>query len=161
MPLSVIFMGTPDYAAHHLEKIIDSPHQIKAVYTQPPRPAGKRGLKYKKSIVQEISEKNNIKVLNPINFKSHTTVEEFKKFQADVAIVVAYGLILPKNILIAPKFGCFNAHASLLPRWRGAAPINRAIMAGDSQTGVMIIKMNEGLDTGPIAMTEQLSLIHI
>ncbi len=154
-------MGTPDFAAASLKKIIEAnieqKHNVVGVYTQPPRKAG-RGKSLKKSAVHILAEKNNIKVFTPKNFRDQKDIDVFASHKADVAIIVAYGLLLPKAILDAPKFGCLNLHGSLLPRWRGAAPIHRAIMAGDKKTGVMVMQMDEGLDTGAVALTKEIPL---
>ncbi len=154
--MRVIFMGTPDFALAPLAEIFGRGHEIVAVYTRAPKPAGRRGLELTPSPVQAAAEKYGLKVLTPKNFREPETITEFQAFEADVAVVVAYGLILPKPVLDAPKFGCLNLHASLLPRWRGAAPIQRAVMAGDRETGVEVMQMEEGLDTGPVAMAEKL-----
>jgi methionyl-tRNA formyltransferase len=156
--MRVIFMGTPDFALAPLAEIFGRGHEIVAVYTRAPKPAGRRGLELTPSPVHAAAEKYGLRVLTPKNFREPETIEEFRAFAADVAVVVAYGLILPKPVLEAPKHGCLNLHASLLPRWRGAAPIQRAIMAGDRETGVEVMKMEEGLDTGPIAMAEKLAI---
>ena len=156
--MRVIFMGTPDFALAPLAEIFGRGHEIVAVYTRAPKPAGRRGLELTLSPVHAAAQKYGLKVLTPKNFREPETVQEFRAFEADVAVVVAYGLILPKDVLEATKQGCLNLHASLLPRWRGAAPIQRAIMAGDRETGVEVMKMEEGLDTGPIAMAEKLKL---
>src|SRR5581483_1834378 len=154
--MRVIFMGTPDFAVLVLRAVARA-HEVAAVYTQPPRPAG-RGMSERKSPVHLAAEALKIPVLHPVNFKSEADIEKFRAHKADVAVVVAYGLLLPKEILSAPKFGCLNLHASLLPRWRGAAPINRAIMAGDEETGVSVMRMDQGLDTGPVALEEQVKI---
>ncbi|MEM9469002.1 MAG: methionyl-tRNA formyltransferase [Pseudomonadota bacterium] len=146
--LRLVFMGTPDFAATALRAILDAGHDVVCVYSQPPRPKG-RGQNVQKSAVQLLAEERNIEVRYPLNFKQAEDVTEFEKLNADLAIVAAYGLILPESILNAPKHGCINIHASLLPRWRGAAPIQRSIMAGDSKTGITIMQMEKGLDTGP------------
>jgi len=146
-PLRIAFMGTPDFSLDALQALIDSHHELICIYTQPPRPSG-RGQKLTASAVHQLAQKNNIEVRHPINFKDEKDVEDFKNLNLDVAIVAAYGLILPLSILEAPRHGCLNIHASLLPRWRGAAPIHRAIVAGDTQTGVTIMQMDKGLDTG-------------
>ena len=151
-------MGTPDFSVGTLKALHGAGHQIVACYSQPPRPAGRRGLDLVPSPVQTAAEELGIPVLTPTSLKTTEEQERFRQHQADVAVVVAYGLLLPKPILDAPKHGCFNGHASLLPRWRGAAPIQRAIMAGDDETGIMVMKMEEGLDTGPIAMTTKLPI---
>tara|TARA_B110000211_G_scaffold122736_1_gene141611 strand:- start:3367 stop:4320 length:954 start_codon:yes stop_codon:yes gene_type:complete len=146
-PLRIIFAGTPDFAARHLQALIQSEHQIVGVYSQPDRPAG-RGKKLKASEVKALALEHNLPVFQPESLKSDDALVELKNLNADIMIVVAYGLILPKAILEAPRLGCLNVHGSILPRWRGAAPIQRAIWAGDEQTGVTIMQMDEGLDTG-------------
>ena len=148
-------MGTPDFSVPVLEAIHSAGHEVVAVYSQPPRPAGRRGLELVKSPVQQKAETLELDVFTPKSLKGLDEQAEFASHTADVAVVVAYGLLLPKPILDAPRLGCFNGHASLLPRWRGAAPIQRAIMAGDKKTGVMIMKMDEGLDTGDIALVAE------
>lgn len=148
--MRIIFMGTPDFATALLKKIVSHGHDIVAVYTQPPRPAG-RGLSEKKSSVQCCAQRLGLVIHTPKNFRSDEEIQTFLSYRADVAIVAAYGLILPPPILAAPRYGCLNLHGSLLPRWRGAAPIQRAIMAGDAESGVMVMKMDAGLDTGPVA----------
>lgn len=155
--MKIIFMGTPEFAVPALNALIGSKHKVLAVYSQPPRPAG-RGHKLQKSPVHEIAEKNNIPVYTPETLKNPETQKQFKDIGADAAVVAAYGLLLPKPILEACRFGCINIHPSLLPRWRGAAPIQRAIMAGDKETGVCIMQMNEGLDTGDVLLTEKYNL---
>lgn len=155
--MRVVFMGTPDFSVPTLTEIVGQGHEVVACYTQPPRKAG-RGMELKPSPVHLIAEKFGIPVFNPLNFKEKQDREIFFEHQADAAVVVAYGLILPLEILQAPTYGCINLHASLLPRWRGAAPINRAIMAGDKETGVMVMQMEEGLDTGPVGLTERISI---
>lgn len=147
--LRIIFAGTPDFAASALSALINSDHEIVAVYTQPDRPAG-RGRKLRASSVKELALENNIPVLQPDNLKQSEDQETIKSFQADVMIVAAYGLILPQAVLDIPRLGCLNIHASLLPRWRGAAPIQRAIATGDKESGITIMQMNAGLDTGDI-----------
>src|ERR1700750_651341 len=159
MPLRLIFMGTPDFAVPTLLELVAHGHQIAAVYTRVAKPAG-RGMKLQPTPVALQAERLGIPVLTPTTLKTPEALEEFGAHQADAAVVVAYGMILPKAILDTPKFGCFNLHASLLPRWRGAAPINRAIMAGDADSGVMVMKMDVGLDTGDVAMAERLPLTH-
>jgi len=154
--MRVIFMGTPDFALAPLAEIFGRGHEIAAVYSRAPKPAGRRGLELTPSPVHAAAERYGLTVLTPKNFRDPETIEQFRAFEADVAVVVAYGLILPKDVLDAPQFGCLNLHASLLPRWRGAAPIQRAIMAGDRETGIEVMQMEEGLDTGPIAMAEKL-----
>ena len=156
--MRVIFMGTPDFALAPLAEIFGRGHEIVAVYSRAPKPAGRRGLELTPSPVHAAAERYGLKVLTPKNFREPEAVAEFRALDADVAVVVAYGLILPKGVLDAPNLGCLNLHASLLPRWRGAAPIQRAIMAGDKETGVMVMQMEEGLDTGPIAMAEKLPI---
>lgn len=154
MALRIIFMGTPEFASVTLDALHLAGHEIVCVYSQPPRPAGRRGLELVKSPVQQKAEALGLNVRTPLNFKASDDVEAFKALNADVAVVVAYGLLLPKAILDGTRLGAYNGHASLLPRWRGAAPIQRAIMAGDKQTGMMIMKMDVGLDTGPIALMQ-------
>lgn len=145
--LRIIFAGTPEFAAEHLKALLGSRHQVIAVYSQPDRPAG-RGKKLTASPVKEVALTHDIPVYQPLNFKSPEAVAELAALNADLMVVVAYGLILPKVVLDAPRLGCINVHASILPRWRGAAPIQRAIEAGDSETGVTIMQMDVGLDTG-------------
>lgn len=157
MALRIIFMGTPDFSVSTLNEIVAAGHEVVAVYTQPPRPAG-RGQAERKSPVHIAADGYGIPVLTPKNFKDEADRKTFAAHNADVGIVVAYGLLLPKFILDAPKYGCLNLHGSLLPRWRGAAPIQRAIMAGDAQTGVMVMQMDEGLDTGPVAMSAEIPI---
>jgi len=147
--LRIIFAGTPDFAASALSVLIKSEHDIVAVYTQPDRPAG-RGRKLRASPVKELAVENNIPVLQPENLKDTEAQNTLRNFNADVMVVAAYGLILPQVVLDMPRFGCLNIHASLLPRWRGAAPIQRAIAAGDKESGITIMQMNAGLDTGDI-----------
>ncbi len=147
--MRLTFMGTPDFAATALAALLDASHEVACVYSQPPRPAG-RGMKEKPSPVHELALSKGIEVRTPVSLKSPEEQQRFATLKADAAVVVAYGLLLPKPILTASRFGCFNIHASLLPRWRGAAPIQRAIMAGDTETGVTIMRMDEGLDTGPM-----------
>jgi len=156
-PLRVIFMGTPDFSVPALSEIVAAGHDVLAVYTQPPRPAG-RGMAARKSPVQHFAEEAGIPVMAPRSLKSANVQNQFYAHGADVAVVAAYGLILPKAILEAPRSGCLNIHASLLPRWRGAAPIQRAVMAGDPETGVCIMQMDEGLDTGPVCMGERIGI---
>lgn len=147
--LRLAFMGTPAFSAHILKALIGSPHEVVCVYSQPPRRAG-RGKKLLPSAVHQLAEAEGISVRTPTSLKSPEVQAEFAELQLDAAIVVAYGLILPQAILDTPKYGCLNLHASLLPRWRGAAPIQRAIMAGDSETGIAVMQMEAGLDTGPV-----------
>jgi methionyl-tRNA formyltransferase len=158
MPLRVIFMGTPEFAAATLRAVAEAGHAIAAVYTQPPRPAGRRGLELTKSPVHLLAERLGIEARTPASLRNEAEQTAFRNLEADVAVVVAYGLLLPTPILEGTRFGAFNGHASLLPRWRGAAPIQRAIMAGDEETGMMVMKMDEGLDTGPVALTERLAI---
>lgn len=157
MALRVVFMGTPDFAVPTLSEIVGAGHDVLGVYTQPPRPAG-RGLDERKSPVHAFAEDAALPVFTPRTLRRTDFQEEFAALTADVAVVVAYGLILPKPVLDAPPLGCLNLHGSLLPRWRGAAPIQRAIMAGDKETGVMVMKMDEGLDTGPVALADRLMI---
>lgn len=147
--MRIIFMGTPDFSVPVLEALVDAGHDVVAVYSQPPRPAG-RGKKDRPSPVQSKAEELGLTVRHPTSLRNEDALADFTAFQADIAVVVAYGLILPQAILDAPEKGCLNIHASLLPRWRGAAPIHRAIMAGDPETGVCIMQMEAGLDTGPV-----------
>ena len=147
--LRLAFMGTPAFSAHILKALTGSKHEVVCVYSQPPRRAG-RGKKLMPSAVHQMAEAEGISVRTPTSLKSPEVQAEFAQLQLDAAIVVAYGLILPQVILDAPKYGCLNLHASLLPRWRGAAPIQRAIMAGDSETGIAVMQMEAGLDTGPV-----------
>jgi methionyl-tRNA formyltransferase len=155
--LRIAFMGTPDFSVPALKALLDAGHEVVCVYSQPPRPAG-RGHETRKSPVHLFAESRGIAVRTPERLKSPDEHAAFKALNLDVAVVVAYGLILPKPILDAPRLGCLNIHASLLPRWRGAAPIQRAIMAGDRETGVMVMRMDEGLDTGPVLMTERIAI---
>ncbi|PCI03933.1 MAG: methionyl-tRNA formyltransferase [Hyphomicrobiales bacterium] len=157
MSLRIIFMGTPEFSVPTLSEIIARGHEVVAVYSQPPRPAG-RGMELRKSPVHEKAEEFGIPVFTPVSLKGEAEQKEFASFNADVAVVVAYGLLLPQVVLDAPRLGCYNGHASLLPRWRGAAPIQRAIMAGDSETGVMVMKMEAGLDTGPMGVVEKVTI---
>jgi methionyl-tRNA formyltransferase len=157
MPLRLIFMGTPDFAVPTLLELVAHGHEVVAVYSRAPKRAG-RGMKLQPTPVEQEARRLNIPVVTPTTLKTPEALEEFRAHDADAAVVVAYGMILPQAILDAPKLGCFNLHASLLPRWRGAAPINRAIMAGDAETGVMVMKMDVGLDTGDVAMAERLAI---
>ena len=152
--MRVIFMGTPDFSVPVLEALVAAGHDIAAVYTQPPRPAG-RGKKDRPTAVHKRAAEMGLEVRYPLNFRSEADQTAFAALNADVAVVVAYGLILPQAVLDAPKHGCLNIHASMLPRWRGAAPIHRAIMAGDAATGVCIMQMEAGLDTGPVLLCEK------
>jgi methionyl-tRNA formyltransferase len=156
--MRIIFMGAPGFATPTLLEIIRQGHEIVAVYTRAPKPAGRRGLEPTKTPVHRVAEQHAIPVSAPASLRDARAQEEFRAHGADVAVVVAYGLILPAAILAAPRFGCLNLHASLLPRWRGAAPIQRAIMAGDAETGVSVMRMEEGLDTGPIAVEERIAI---
>ena len=156
-PLKIAFMGTPDFAAVALQALIDSDHDVLCVYSQPPRPKG-RGHKLQKSPVHLLADEHDISVFTPKSLKSHEAKDEFAAHNIDIAIVAAYGLILPKAVLAAPKHGCLNIHASLLPRWRGASPIQHAIWKGDDVTGVTIMQMDEGLDTGDMIATVEVSL---
>jgi len=156
--MRVIFMGTPEFSVPTLRAITDAGHEIVAVYTQPPRPAGRRGLEPVPSPVQQEADRRGISVHTPLSLRDADAQETFRALNADVAVVVAYGLLLPDPILNGTRLGCYNGHASLLPRWRGAAPIQRAIMAGDKETGMMIMKMDRGLDTGPVALSERVQI---
>jgi len=155
--MRIIFMGTPEIAVPTLSEIIGRGHDVVAVYSQPPRPAG-RGKKDRKSPVHELAEGFGLEVRTPLNLKDEADIEAFEALDADVAVVVAYGLLLPKRILDAPAKGCLNLHGSLLPRWRGAAPIQRAIMAGDTQSGLMVMQMDEGLDTGDVGLIDEIPI---
>ena len=158
MPLRLIFMGTPDFSVPTLLELVAHGHQVVAVYTRAPKPGGRRGLQLQPTPVEQEARQLGIPVQTPKTLKTPEALEEFRAHDADAAVVVAYGMILPQAILDAPRFGCFNLHASLLPRWRGAAPINRAIMAGDAESGVMVMKMDAGLDTGDVAMAERVAI---
>lgn len=157
MSLRVAFMGTPDFAVPTLSEIVGQGHTVCAVYTRQPKPAG-RGMAERRSPVHMLADTLGLPVLTPKTLKDPAAQTLFAGHNADVAVVVAYGLILPKPILEAPALGCLNLHGSLLPRWRGAAPIQRAVMAGDAETGVMVMRMEEGLDTGPIGMVERVAI---
>jgi methionyl-tRNA formyltransferase len=157
MPLRLIFLGTPDFAVPSLIELAGRGHEIAAVYTRAPRPAG-RGMDVQPSPVEREARRRGLPVLTPKTLRDEAAQEELRAHGADAAVVVAYGLLLPKAVLDAPRLGCFNVHASLLPRWRGAAPINRAIMAGDATSGVTIMKMDEGLDTGAMALVERVAI---
>lgn len=152
--MKVVFMGTPEFSVPVLDALVDAGHEVVAAYCQPPRPAG-RGKKDRPTPVHARALELGIEVRHPVSLKGAEEQVDFAALGADVAVVVAYGLILPKAILDAPRHGCLNLHASLLPRWRGAAPIQRAIMAGDEATGVMVMRMEEGLDTGPVCLSER------
>ena len=158
MSLRIVFMGTPDFAVPTLIEIVGRGHEVVAVYTRAPKPAGRRGLDLTPSPIEREARRFALPVLTPTTLRGADAEGIARGHGADVAVIVAYGLILPKPILEAWPLGAFNLHASLLPRWRGAAPINRAIMAGDAETGVMVMKMEEGLDTGPIAMAERVPI---
>ncbi|MBY6164247.1 methionyl-tRNA formyltransferase [Pseudooceanicola nitratireducens] len=155
--MRVIFMGTPEFSVPVLEALVAAGHEIACVYCQPPRPAG-RGKKDRPTPVHARALELGLEVRHPVSLKGEAAQTEFAALEADVAVVVAYGLILPQAVLDAPKFGCLNIHASLLPRWRGAAPIHRAIMAGDAETGVCIMQMEAGLDTGPVLLREAVEI---
>lgn len=157
MALDIVFMGTPGFSVPVLEAIIGAGHRVSAVYSQPPRPAG-RGMSEQKSAVHLAAEAHGIPVSTPKSLKGEAEQQAFASLEADVAVVVAYGLLLPKPVLAAPRHGCLNLHASALPRWRGAAPIQRAIMAGDRETAVMVMQMEEGLDTGPVCLAERVAI---
>ncbi len=160
MPLRLIFMGTPDFAVPTLLELVAHGHEIAAVYTRAAKPAG-RGMNLQPSPVEVEARRLGIPVATPATLKTPEALEAFRAHDADAAVVVAYGMILPKAILDTSSLGCFNLHASLLPRWRGAAPINRAIMAGDAESGVMVMKMDVGLDTGDVAMAERLAITDV
>ena len=157
MTMRLVFMGTPDFAVPSLTEIVGRGHDVVAVYTQPPRPAG-RGMSEQRSPVHEKAMAFALPVVTPKSLRDPAVQDAFAALAADAAVVVAYGLILPQAVLDAPRHGCINLHASLLPRWRGAAPIQRAIMAGDKETGVMVMHMEAGLDTGPVCMAERLAI---
>ncbi len=150
--MRVIFMGAPDFATPTLRALIEQGHDVVAVYTRAPRPGGRRGLEIAKTPVHQLAEAHALPVVTAATLRTLEAQDEFRAFAADVAVVAAYGLILPPPVLAAPRLGCVNLHASLLPRWRGAAPVQRAIMAGDAETGVELMRMEEGLDTGPVAL---------
>ncbi len=149
--LRIVFMGSPDFSVPILAALINAGHTVIAAYSQPPRPAG-RGQKERRCAVHDYALEHGIDVRTPTSFKDPDAITQFQKLDADIAVVVAYGLILPKSILVSPHLGCVNVHASMLPRWRGAAPIHRAILAGDRESGVCIMQMDEGLDTGPVLL---------
>jgi len=157
MPLRLVFMGTPDFAVPTLVELVGRGDEVAAVYTRAPKPAG-RGMDLQPTPIEREARRFGILVHTPKTLRTAEAEEQFRAHQADVAVVVAYGLILPKPILAVPRLGCFNLHASALPRWRGAAPINRAIMAGDTETAVMVMRMEEGLDTGPVATAERVTI---
>jgi len=158
MTLRLIFMGTPEFAVPTLKEIVERGHEVVAVYTRAPKPAGRRGLELTPSPVEREARRLDLPVLTPATLREAEVQAALAAHEAQAAVVVAYGLILPKPILDAPPLGCFNVHASLLPRWRGAAPINRAVMAGDTETGVAVMRMEAGLDTGPVAMIEKVPI---
>lgn len=155
--MRLVFMGTPDFAVPLLEKLVADGHEVAAVYTRAPSPAG-RGMELRLSPVNRLAEKLSIPVFTPKSLKGAEEISAFAAHRADVAVVAAYGLILPHAVLDAPRFGCLNLHGSLLPRWRGAAPIQRAIMAGDAESGVMVMRMEAGLDTGPVASAAHVTI---
>ncbi|MCW8943595.1 MAG: methionyl-tRNA formyltransferase [Sedimenticola sp.] len=155
--LKIIFAGTPDFSVPPLRELIASPHQVVAVYTQPDRPAG-RGRKLTSSPVKQLAAEHQIPVYQPTNFRQEDDLSTLESLGADLMVVVAYGLILPQRILDAPRLGCINIHASLLPRWRGAAPIQRAVLAGDQLTGITIMEMEAGLDTGPMLLKQEVEI---
>ena len=157
MPLKIVFMGTPDFSVPVLDAVVGAGHEVIAAYTRAPKPAG-RGMELRRSPVHVRADALGIPVLTPKTLRTEEAQATFAAHGADVAVVVAYGLILPKPVLDAPRLHCLNLHASLLPRWRGAAPINRAVMAGDAESGVMVMKMEEGLDTGPVALTARVDI---
>lgn len=158
MALNIIFAGTPEFAAEHLRSLISSEHNVIAVYSQPDRPAG-RGRKLTASPVKALALEHDIPVYQPLNFKTDEAIAELEALNADLMVVVAYGLILPQVILDAPRLGCVNVHASLLPRWRGAAPIHRALLEGDAKTGVTIMQMDAGLDTGDMLVKAECDIL--
>lgn len=157
MALRIVFMGTPEFSLPVLEAVAAAGHTIAAVYSQPPRRAG-RGMAELSSPVQRAAEARGLEVRTPLNFKTEADRQAFRDLKSDAAVVVAYGLILPEAILTAPRLGCFNVHASKLPRWRGAAPIQRAIMAGDTETAVNVMRMEKGLDTGPVCLGHDIDI---
>ena len=157
MSLRIIFMGTPDFSVPTLTEIVGHGHEVVAVYSREPAPAG-RGMALRPSPVHRAAERFNLPVLTPRTLRTEEAAAAFRAHGADAAVVVAYGMILPEAILQAPELGCLNLHASLLPRWRGAAPIQRAIMAGDKETGVAVMRMEKGLDTGPVGMVERVPI---
>ena len=156
--MRIVFMGTPDFAVPTLSEIVGRGHEVVAVYTRAPAPAGRRGLDLTPSPVHAVAERFGLPVFTPKSLKGEEAANAFRAHDADVAVVVAYGLILPQAILDAPRLGCLNLHGSLLPRWRGAAPIQRAIMAGDRETGVAVMQMEAGLDTGPVGLVERIPI---
>ena len=156
--MRLVFMGTPDFAAPVLSELAGQGHEIAGVFTRAPKPAGRRGMELTKTPVHRLAEGFNFPVFTPKTFRDPETIEVLRALEPEAAIVVAYGLILPPEALAVPPAGCLNLHASLLPRWRGAAPIQRAVMAGDAESGVMAMRMEEGLDTGPVAMAERVAI---
>src|SRR6478735_9779628 len=156
--MRIIFMGTPDFAVPTLEALVSAGHDVVAAYSQPPRPGGRRGRETVASPVQQRAEALGIAVRHPVSLKGAEEQAAFAALDADVAVVAAYGLILPRAVLAAPRFGCLNVHGSLLPRWRGAAPVQRAILAGDAETGVGIMQMEAGLDTGPVRLAGRVAV---
>jgi methionyl-tRNA formyltransferase len=161
MPLRLIFMGTPEFSVPTLRALHDAGHDIAAVYTRAPKPGGRRGLALQPTPVEQEARRLGRPVLTPKTLRTEDALATFRSHDADAAVVVAYGMILPQAILDASKLGCYNLHASLLPRWRGAAPISRAIMAGDAETGVMVMKMDVGLDTGDVALAERIAITDV
>ncbi len=155
--MRIVFMGTPEFAVPSLSEILAAGHEVVRVYTQPPRPAG-RGKSLQKSPVHKFARKMGLEIATPISFRKSAVIDELEALDADIACVIAYGQILPSRALAAPKHGCLNLHGSKLPRWRGAAPIQRAIMAGDKETAVQIMQMEKGLDTGPILLSETINI---
>jgi methionyl-tRNA formyltransferase len=158
MPLRLIFMGTPEFSVPTLLALHEAGHDIVAVYTRAPKPGGRRGLALQPTAVEQEARRLGMSVLTPRTLKTPEALDGFRAHRADAAVVVAYGMILPQAILDAPRLGCYNLHASLLPRWRGATPLNRAILAGDAETGAMVMKMDVGLDTGDIAIAERIAI---
>lgn len=156
--MRIVFMGTPDFSVPTLSEIVGRGHEVVGVYTRAPAPSGRRGLELVPSPVHTVAERFGIPVFTPKSLKGEEAAAQFRELGADVAVVVAYGLILPTSILDIPELGCLNLHASLLPRWRGAAPIQRAIMAGDKETGIAVMKMEAGLDTGPVGLLEHVTI---
>src|SRR5580692_4448268 len=156
-PMKIVFMGTPEFAVPTLARLIAAGHEIAAAYSQPARPKG-RGLASEDTPVAKLAKSHGLDVRAPVTLKDAQAQAAFAALKADIAVVVAYGLLLPKAVLDAPRLGCFNLHGSLLPRWRGAAPIQRAVMAGDAETGVMVMHMDEGLDTGPVLFSERVAI---
>jgi methionyl-tRNA formyltransferase len=156
--LRIVFMGTPQFAVPTLTEILGHRHEVVAVYTRAPKPAGRRGLEPTRSPVHQAADRFGIEIFTPKTLRSDDAAEHLRRLAPEVVVVVAYGLILPRTVLDIPEAGCLNLHASLLPRWRGAAPIQRAIMAGDDETGLMVMRMEEGLDTGPVGLCDRVSI---